>query len=134
MVGKPPTVPVGTKSKQPSSGYWMIKTKNGWRFLHRVIKEEQLGRFLKPDERVRIKDGNKDNLDPDNLELEIGGQAALTNRKLALERKKHRLEWKINHLNDELQRTMQDLNELNSTFKKLSGEPTHWRDRTEDLA
>jgi hypothetical protein len=109
----------------------MVKTENGWRFLHRVVMEEQLGRFLRPDERVRIKNGDKDDLRPENLVLEVGSQAAITNRKTALERKKRKLEWKIRELSDELERTLDALAEVNASIVKSRD---HWQDRAKDLA
>ncbi len=130
MAGRSNPVPVGTKSKQPSSGYWMVKTKAGWRFLHREVMQEQIGRFLRPDERVRIKNGDKDDIRPENLELEVGSQTAIANRKQALERKKRKLEWKIRELSDELERVKASLNEVNALTTKSR---EHWQDRAKDL-
>lgn len=38
-------------------------------YLHRAVMEQKLGRYLKPDEQVDHKDGNKANNSPKNLEL-----------------------------------------------------------------
>jgi len=43
-------------------------------YLHRAVKEKELGRYLTPDEQVDHKDKNKRNNDPSNLELVIQGE------------------------------------------------------------
>lgn len=60
--------PVGTRRKT-QNGYWTTKTEVGWRYDHQLVAEEELGRPLERDEDVRFKDKDKDNLDPDNLEV-----------------------------------------------------------------
>lgn len=66
-------VPVGTVRKN-TDGYWIVKTsdtglqREKWRFVHRLIWEELHGPILKG-QYVTFLDGNKDNLDPDNLVL-----------------------------------------------------------------
>ncbi|TEB09188.1 HNH endonuclease signature motif containing protein [Pelotomaculum propionicicum] len=42
---------------------------NGYVFQHRLVMEEKIGRYLKPDEVVHHIDGNKTNNNPDNLLL-----------------------------------------------------------------
>lgn len=65
--------PVGTVRKN-TDGYWIVKTsdtglqREKWRFVHRLIWEELHGPILKG-QYVTFLDGNKDNLDPDNLVL-----------------------------------------------------------------
>ena len=66
MRGKPS--PDGTMRKAPN-GYWYQKTPQGWRLYHHVIVELKLGRPLKPGERVYFIDGNRDNYEPDNLDV-----------------------------------------------------------------
>lgn len=46
-----------------------FRNRHGYVRLHRMVMEEKLGRFLDPDEVVHHMDGNKENNDPDNLEL-----------------------------------------------------------------
>jgi len=50
-----------------ANGYTYEKTEKGWEPLHRLIAERRLGRSLKPEERAIFKDGNRHNLDPDNI-------------------------------------------------------------------
>lgn len=67
---KPPNMhPVGAKIKR-SDGYWQrkIAEPNIWRLEHLCVYEENFGP-IPPDHIVRICDGDKDNLSPDNLLL-----------------------------------------------------------------
>jgi hypothetical protein len=43
-------------------------------YLHRAVKEKELGRYLTPDEQVDHKDKNKRNNEPSNLVLVIQGE------------------------------------------------------------
>ena len=49
-------------------------TKNGCVMEHRLVAEEQIGRFLKPNEIVHHKDGDKANNSPENLEVVTRGE------------------------------------------------------------
>lgn len=51
-------------------------TKNSYVLLHRLIVENELGRFLTKDEIVHHKDGNKKNNDPSNLEVMTAAEHA----------------------------------------------------------
>lgn len=62
------------------TGYWKVKApdhpavahlkpKHQYVLEHRLVMEEKLGRFLKSDEFVLHKDGDRVNNDPDNLVL-----------------------------------------------------------------
>jgi len=53
------------------NGYTYEKTEQGWRPVHQLIAEQLLGRPLKPDERAVFKDGNRKNLDPTNIRVDI---------------------------------------------------------------
>jgi hypothetical protein len=64
--GKPSKV--GAVRWSPN-GYQYTRTKHGWELTHRLIAEKTLGRKMKPTERVRFKDNNRKNLDPDNIEV-----------------------------------------------------------------
>jgi len=64
---------VGERKRQ-QNGYWTIRTETGWRFEHHVIAEAIiLRRALLPNEMVKFRDGNKDNLLPDNLLVHTKG-------------------------------------------------------------
>lgn len=52
------------------NGYVVVRRENGtWEYKHRLIASEKVGRDLKPNERVYFKDRNRQNFDPDNLEI-----------------------------------------------------------------
>src|SRR5687768_17397433 len=50
-------------------GYKQIKTENGWERLHVIIWKREKGAYDANKFLVRFKDGNKENIDIDNLEL-----------------------------------------------------------------
>lgn len=51
------------------NGYHYTRTARGWQLTHRLVAEETLGRPVGEDERVRFLDGDRTNLDPDNIEV-----------------------------------------------------------------
>lgn len=53
------------------NGYCQVKTSTGWRFKHHLIAEGKLGRPLADNERVIFIDGDRKNLDPENLQVVI---------------------------------------------------------------
>jgi hypothetical protein len=55
-----------------STGYVVIKTKNGWELEHRVVMRQVLGRDLLTSEVVHHLDQNKKNNSPSNLVVETG--------------------------------------------------------------
>jgi hypothetical protein len=62
-----------------SNGYVLVKTPNhpnadvrGYVYEHRLIAEQKIGRYLEKGEIVHHKDGNKQNNNPDNLEVVNG--------------------------------------------------------------
>lgn len=59
-----PPHPYGEKRKDRKKRYI---------YLHRAVMEKELGRYLKPEEQVDHKDGNKKNNDISNLELKKRG-------------------------------------------------------------
>lgn len=73
--------------KSGSNGYWYCCTVNPehpfgekrkdrnkrYVYLHRAVLEKKLGRYLKPNEQADHKDGNKDNNEPENVQLKILG-------------------------------------------------------------
>jgi hypothetical protein len=74
------TSEIGEERKQ-QNGYWTIRTSTGWRFKHHVIAEQViLKRPLATNESVRFRDGDKDNLHPDNLLVHVKGDHNLKKR------------------------------------------------------
>jgi hypothetical protein len=51
------------------NGYTYVKVEHSWRPKAHIIAEKKLGRPLHDDERVRFVDSNRDNFDPDNIEV-----------------------------------------------------------------
>lgn len=85
-----------------ANGYHYTRTKAGWELTHRLRAAELLGRELGPDDRVSFKDGDRTNLDPSNLVVtEVG--------KTSLEKKRARLEARIEELQAQLHEIEQEL-------------------------
>lgn len=74
-------MPRGTKAKVGSkmtsaNGYHYVRTETGWRLAHHLIAERALGRPLASNERAVFRDGNRNNLAPDNIAvLEKGNRS-----------------------------------------------------------
>jgi hypothetical protein len=66
-----------------ANGYTQVKTEEGWRGKHTVILETKLGRKLKPGESARFADGDKSNLNPDNIILVEHRNARSINARIA---------------------------------------------------
>jgi len=94
------TVPIGTRRKT-QNGYWTTKTGNGWEFDHRIIAEQTLGRPLQPTERVLFLNGNKDDLDPDNISVETSRKRR--NRVIVLEQKVDKMLNDLQEVKNELE-------------------------------
>lgn len=62
-------------SYKSANGYITWKIGGRWQAAHRFIMEGKLGRQLLPGERVKFVDGDKTNLDPDNIELAPTGES-----------------------------------------------------------
>ena len=78
------------------NGYHYTRTSTGWELTHRLVAEKQLGRNLTPEERVRFIDGDRTNIDPDNIQVyEI--------RQASKEKKKARIEARIEELQAQLE-------------------------------
>lgn len=56
-------------TKVSPNGYHYTRQKGKWRLTHHIIAEKRMGRLLKTGERVYFVDGNRTNLDPDNIEV-----------------------------------------------------------------
>jgi|SRR5262245_30236383 len=73
---------VGDERKSPN-GYMYRRTEEGWQLVHRLIAEENLGRKLQGNEYATFKDGDRTNLEPDNVIVRTRGRSSLR-RRLAL--------------------------------------------------
>jgi len=73
---------VGTERVSPN-GYRYRKTEDGWETVHRLLAEAKLGRKLNNNEFATFRDGDKTNLDPDNITVRLRGRTSLR-RRLAL--------------------------------------------------
>jgi hypothetical protein len=76
------TSDIGTSRIAPN-GYQYVKVEEGWILVQRLVAEEKLGRKLRSDEYVTFSDGDKTNLEPDNIIVCLRGRTSLQ-RKLAL--------------------------------------------------
>lgn len=52
-----------------TNGYHYTRTPTGWRLTHHLIAEQKLGRPLVAGERAYFTDGDRKNLNPDNIEV-----------------------------------------------------------------
>lgn len=53
------------------NGYHYTRLDTRWELTSRIKMEEKLGRRLGPNERVRFRDNDRTNLDPDNLYVTV---------------------------------------------------------------
>lgn len=86
------------------NGYHYTKTETKWTLTHHLIAEQALGRKLDPDERVSFKDGKRDNLDPDNIQVSKKARGSLRRRKAQLEARLAEIQGEIDQINEELAR------------------------------
>lgn len=68
-----------------ANGYHNTRTERGWRLTHQLVAEKKLGRSLLPDEIVKFVDGDKTNLEPDNILVIKKNTVSLRRRKAVLE-------------------------------------------------
>lgn len=101
-------MPRGQKAKNGDTrvapnGYHYTKTSEVWRLTHHLVAEGTLGRSLLKTERCFFEDGDKQNLEPENIRVEaaLGGP----------EKKIEEIEGKIK----ELQKQLKNLKESQNT-------------------
>ena len=70
------------------NGYHYTRTDGGWESTHRLVCAERLGRSVNSNERVRFLDGDRTNLNPENLEVYTIKQGSSHSRIARLEAKK----------------------------------------------
>jgi hypothetical protein len=104
------TSPVGAVTIN-ANGYSQTKVENGkWVGTHQLILEEKIGRKLLPGERAIFIDGNKENLDPDNIDLNKNSVAQSTRARIA-------------KLQAEIEDRLAIIKELESELSKLDEQP-----------
>ena len=84
------------------NGYHYTKTEDGWRLTHHVIAEEKFGIKINGDVTVRFVDGDRANLDPDNIVLLAKGKGSLRKREAILLAKIHDLQAELQVVQKEL--------------------------------
>lgn len=77
------------------NGYHYTRTKTEWVLTHRIVAEKLLGRPLAEGERIRFKDNDRSNLDPNNIQI-------MKARARTVEAKKARIQARIDELNAQL--------------------------------
>lgn len=73
------TSEVGTERWSPN-GYLYRRLDTHWELVHRLIAEEKLGRKLSENEYATFADGDRKNLDPDNIVIRVRGRSSLRRR------------------------------------------------------
>lgn len=90
---------IGEKRVSPN-GYEYTCTQKGWKLTHRLLVEKDLGRELRPDERVRFRDGDRSNLGIGNLEVYKVKAKTKADQIARLEAKKDEIEAQLEELYD----------------------------------
>lgn len=85
------------------NGYHYVKTKDGWRLAHHIIAEDKFGIKLNGEYTARFKDGNRNNLDPDNIILLEKGKGSLRKRQAVIEARIEELQAELKSINRELE-------------------------------
>ena len=60
---------VGATRVAPNGYHYTKSDEYNWRLTHHIVMEEKLGRKLLPHERVLFMDGDRSNIEEDNLEI-----------------------------------------------------------------
>src|SRR4051812_28467979 len=90
---------VGTE-RVSQNGYRYVKEPQGWKLVHQVVAERTLGRALLPNERVKFKDGDRTNLDPDNILVYTSRERSKASRIAELEAKIEELQAELDELRE----------------------------------
>lgn len=92
-----------------ANGYTYEKTKSGWMPVHQLLAEQLLGRPLKPIERAIFKDGDRRNLDPTNIRVELKYHRASLKAKLVrIEEEIRELQAQAQELRDQIAKAESD--------------------------
>lgn len=87
------------------NGYHYTKTSTGWRLTHQIIAEERLGRGLGKTERIRFKDNDRKNLDPNNIEVFVTREKSIASQIASVEAKIDQLVSQLDDLRAEEEAT-----------------------------
>ena len=93
------------------NGYHYTKRDGKFQLTHKLIMEEKLGRALLESERVRFIDGDRKNLNPDNLKVVTKGNASLSTQLARLVARRDELNAQIADIEEKMR--------LNNDKKRL---------------
>jgi hypothetical protein len=94
------------ETKVSKNGYHYTKTEERWRLTHHIIAEENLGRELNDNERVVFVDGDRTNLDPDNIEVRRKNTASLRKREAHLVARIQELQAELENVRDQIKHNL----------------------------
>lgn len=83
------------------NGYLQKRTDTGWRYVHHLIAESQARRTLRDNERVVFLDGDRKNLNPNNIAIRIKSDTTRTARITELRAKIDQMQAELDELEQE---------------------------------
>lgn len=108
--------------RQNKNGYWYTKCNGMWVITGRLVLADKLGRELLPTERVKYKDGNRDNNHPDNLEINTdkawSSVPLLKTRLLRLTDRLNKLTVQFSELESNIENTSRQIEELKALIQE----------------
>lgn len=84
------------------NGYHYTRTAAGWELTHKLVAARTLGRPLLDNERCKFKDGDRTNLDSDNIEVYVTKEKSVNARLAQLYAKREEIDSEIMHLEGQL--------------------------------
>jgi len=78
---------IGSTRTSPNGYHYTRTADRGWLLTHRLVAEELLGRPLADNERIRFRDGDRENRTPDNIEVYVVKQGTKSKRLSAIDAK-----------------------------------------------
>jgi hypothetical protein len=84
------------------NGYHYTRTKQRWELTHRLVVTAAMGRPLRNTERVRFIDGDRTNLDPNNLRVTNHKPKSYKSRIARLEAKQADIDAELEYLREKL--------------------------------
>lgn len=70
-----------------ANGYHYTKVDGNWRLQHHLVAEAKLGRSLLENETVRFVDGDRENFEPDNIQVLVKKTTSIRRRLAIIESK-----------------------------------------------